>query len=278
MKNSIMLIFCLVLVSCSSVKYPSIEESDAKINEYKGKMSLNAPFFNGIDSKFTAKSDLAVSVSMKSLNNILEKIAYQREDDIVIKFAYSPKIYVEEKSTLGIKYTNYVDIKSGNINVNLKSIKFESFSNNVISGSIEIEGKGDIEAGGSYLGVGASIKPMLNMYIKEPVKFDVLTADSGFIIIKPQAKEMTMKINIKINLLGLNLPWYQELPLQLKDLVKPIKIPVSFNTDFQLPVPAEKYGKNQFTFMPFILKFDNPKVKANNNKLEYQSDLELKKK
>ena len=50
-----------------------------------------------------------------------------------------------------------------------------------------------------------------------------------------------------------------------------------FDTDMKLPMPDEKAHKNQMTEGDFKLIFHKPEINANNNRIEYRADVELRK-
>lgn len=277
-KISILFLSILTLYSCSSVNYPSIEESEKSIAESKLKISMLENEINTKMPKVSNDRSLETTIAIKPINKILEKIAFSRNDDLKLKFSPSPAIYIEEKSTLGIKYTNQVDLNSGNIDINLKSLKFNEFKNNKINANIEIEGLGKVDVSVKYMGLSTSAKPDVQMYLNEQVTLDVKADNKGNLTLKPLPKKLILKAAIKLDVLGWKLPYYREIELELTEILKPITIPLALTSDFQLPVPAEEYGKGQIVFKPYTLEFSKASVKAENNKIEYQTDIDLKKK
>lgn len=268
----------LLVASCSGVKYPTVVESQNKINALQPQIVKYDEYFNARNSNAGKILDVQTSISLPAINKILDKFVSNRTDDIVIKFNNTPKIFLEEKSTLGIKYTNYVDINSGTISVNLKSLKFDSFSGNVISGTIEVEGSGDIGVSGQYMGVPASVKPKVTLYLSEPVQFTIAPTGVGMVTLTPKPKQLKLKTKIAISMLSLNLPWYQEVPLKLEELVKPMQFPIAMQSDFNLPVPSSTFSSNQFEQVPYKFNMSETKVIADKNVIEFKTNVELIKK
>jgi hypothetical protein len=170
-----------------------------------------------------------------------------------------------------------VDIDTGSLNIDLKKFTFNNFSNNIVDASIEIEGTGSIKASGKYTGVTAGVSPQIHFYLSEQIQFVVTAADSDYIRLNPVPKTVMLKTKVTIALLGLNLPYYTEIPLQTVELIKPVMIPSAVRSEIVFPIPAAQYGSDRLNFVKRYLRFTRSAVRANNNILEYRSNIDFEK-
>ena len=273
-KNSLYIVFfALLFTACSSVKYPSVEESETKIRQFSAQ---NYALDSSIKSQYLQEPlnrDVQVKISKNMLNSLLQRLAASNNTDISFLFQYTPKIYNEEKSALGIKYTNYIDLKGGKLDVNLKSLKILEFFAGKFSAQLELDGKGNLDVNGQYMGVPASAKPDVQVYLNDKVTFNVQAKDNGSLLIKPANQKLTLKIKISVKLLGWSVPYYKEIPLELAQLVKPIEVPLNFQMDFLLPQPSSVPGDNTFVQTKNRLEFLNSSVNADKTYIEYKTDI-----
>jgi hypothetical protein len=275
MKYALLILMIFIFISCKSVDYPKIEESQAKIDKYN-------PLILSLDSSIRQKKmfaiptkDLQLKINLSTLNKILQPLASNRTDDINLIFLSTKQFISENKSTLGINYTNFLNIDSGFVSLDLKSLKFDKLINNKLYANIEIEGKGNLRISGKYLGIGSNVLSNVQLYLNEPIIFDINTTNNGYVELKPLPKKLTLKTKFGVNLLGWSLPWYQEIPLELTDMVKPIRIPVSLKTDIQFPIPAQKFSENKLEFAPFQVDFTKSEFNGDANKIDYKTNLEF---
>ena len=268
-------LFSFVLFSCRSTKYPSIEESEAKVRQYSAQ---NYTLDSSIKSLFIQEPlnrDAQIKLSKNLINSLLQKLTSAQEKDISFVFLASPKIYNEEKSVLGIKYSNYVDLKGGKLDVNIKTLKILDFYSDKLTAQIELAGKGNLEVNGQYMGVPASAKPDVEIYLNEKVTFLLKPNNKGNLILKPESQTLMLKIKIAVKLLGWAVPYYKEIPLNLLQLVQPIEIPLNFPMYCQLPKPSDTPGSNQFVFKPYTVDFSNSSINCSSKYIEYKSDINL---
>lgn len=273
-KNFLYIAFlALALSACSSVKYPSVEESETKIRQFSAR---NYNLDSTIKTQYLQvplNRDIQVRLSKNLMNSLLQRLASSNNNDISFLFQYTPKIYNEEKSALGIKYSNYIDLKGGKLDVNLKSLKILDFYSGKLSAQLELEGKGNLDVNGQYMGVPASAKPDVQVYLNDKVTFLVQAKDNGSLLIKPANQKLTLKIKISVKLLGWSVPYYKEIPLELAQLVKPIEVPLNFQMDYMLPQPSTTPGDNTFVQTKNRLEFLNSSVNADKNYIEYKTDI-----
>lgn len=261
----------------SSLDIPSKEES-------RNTVRLLKPQLHAIDSAMarTISSlpkgfDLISRTRLAAVNKLLDRVAHRSLKDIHINFLSTRPLWREEKSVLGISYANYVDIDSGMLDIDLKKFRFSNFFENTINAEIEIEGTGVISASGKYAGVAATASPRIHFYLNEQIQFIVSTADSDYIRLLPVPKTVHLKTKLTIALLGLHLPYYQEIPIKTTDIVKPILVPSAISSEIVFPIPAARYGTGSFDFVKRKLRFTRAGVRTGDNVLEYHSNIRFEK-
>lgn len=268
------IVLILSIFGCaSSPKFPSITESQQKIKILTPKLDSLDRLISAKVPQSPAGFDIFTRFKREAMNRILSAFAQNRTDDITIDFLPTRPLWKEDKSVLGMTYSNYVDVESGTIAVNLKSFRFDKFDANGADASIELEGTGNIGVSGKYTGIPASATPNVQFYLFDQVHFDIFPTDSDYVILKPQPKMITLKTKISISLLKLELPYYREIPLQVADLIKPVSIPAALTSDVQFPVPASKFGGQKYEFAPRKVKFSKTAVSINNDALEFKANV-----
>ena len=170
-----------------------------------------------------------------------------------------------------------MNVDTGSLDIDLKNFMFSSVTNNTIYAQIEIEGTGTIKASGTYAGVSSNISPQIHFYLDEQIFFTVAAADSDYIRLNPVPKTVRLKTKITINLLGWNIPYYKEIPLLTTDLIKPVLIPSAVTSEIVFPIPAAQYGSQRLELVKRLLRFSRSTVRANNNVLEYRSNIDFEK-
>jgi len=267
-----------LFIGCgSSANIPSKEESQQKIAVIKPQLDSLLESINQQTIALPGGHDLISRTRASAINMLLARIANRTLADIHIDFLATRPLWKEEKSVFGINYTNFVDVDTGAFNIDLKKFLFTSFSNNIINAQIEIEGTGSIVVSGKYTGVTARSTPQIHFYLDEEIQFSVSTADSDYIKLIPIQKTVMLKSKVTIALLGWNIPYYREIPLQATDLIKPVFIPSALRSEIIFPLPAAQYGSQRLEFVKRYLRFSKSSVRANDNGLEYQSNIDFEK-
>lgn len=273
----IMFLLSLYIFSgCKSIDMPTIEQSQKLIDFYKPQINLADRNIDDKTKNLPSGNDLILRLSINPINTILKALANRREDDIKLIFSQSKNVVKEDKSILGINYTNYINIDTGSFSVNIKAINFSKFDKNIIEGRIEIEGKGEISASGKYMGVPASILPEVQIYLNEPVSFNLQATDSGYIVLKPRPSELTLKTKFFFKLLEWKIPFSYDSKLQFTDIMKPMAVPIALNTEIQFPKPSKKAGSNEMEQIPYEVQLKNTLLKTLDSKLELRSDAVFK--
>ena len=265
------------LISCNSYNLPPKEESVREIEQIRLKLGkLDAEINSKVSGRI--EKDLHIVIKQSAINNLLTKVANSRKDDLVLFFSRTIGLIKEEKSILNIKYSNYVNIDTGHISINLKKFTFDKIDNNRISGIFEIEGKGNISVTGKYSGIPASVSPDVELYLFENISFLISNNSNGNLILTPYPKTMKLKTKISINLLAWKIPWYQEVELQLTDLIKPLEIPVAISPEIKFPLPNEQAGKGNVQFTDYKVELKNTDIRLIPGIIDYQTNLQFNKK
>jgi hypothetical protein len=273
-------LFCstIFFVGCGSTSnLPSKEESITKIAEIKPQLDSLTKTIDQQAKFLPGGSDLISRTRVSAINNLLERVANRSLTDIHIDFLATRPLWKEDKSVLGIGYTNFVDVDTGAFNIDLKKFLFTLFSKNTINAHVEIEGMGSISVSGKYIGVFARSTPRAHFYLDEEIQFSVSAADSDYIKLLPIPKTVILKSKVIIALLGWNIPYYKQIPLQAADLIKPVLIPSALRSEIIFPLPAAQYGNQRLEFVKRYLRFSKSSVRANDNGLEYRSNIDFEK-
>jgi len=266
------------LTGCgSSLELPSKEESQKKISELKPVTDSLDAVISGSTQNLPKGYDIISRTRLSSINMLLNWIATIDVRDIHIDFLQTRPLWKEEKSLFGIAYSNYVDVDTGSLDIDLKKFRFTNFTHNTVNAEIEIEGTGSIRVSGKYAGVPASASPTVHFYMSEPIEFAIFAADSDYIQLVPLPKTVLLKTKVTISLLGWNVPYYKELPLHAEELIKPVIIPSALRSEIVFPVPASQYGERRVEFVRRFLSFTKTSVNAKENILEYRSNIDFEK-
>lgn len=276
-KRSCSLLFIItipILISCKNTELPSKGVSIKKIEYFSKKIdSLHADSFNFENTFEKTETDLEINLDLDVLNRVLRRFAENRKDDIKLIFLPTKPLFTEEKNIFGIKYSNFFNIDTGNFEMNIKSLKILYNSSQNIDATIELEGKGKINVSGKYTGIPVSANPLVEMYMNEPITFEVLPSKDE-VIFKPLPKILNLKTRITIKLLNWNVPYYQEIPIQITDLLKPLIIKSGFLGEIALPKPSANVP-NKFELKNYNVVFKSPKIKIEQNQLFYNSNIEF---
>ena len=279
MKNLLILLAAaLALVSCRSVDFPTVEESQKIIDLNKHKIDSLNTLVESRKPAIKLDSDLQMNLSLSSVNKVIEPVANSKQEDISVTFRETKPLFKEDKNIFGISYTNYLNVDGGNISVNLKKFRFDRLIQNKIDANIELEGKGNISVSGKYTAIPASATPLIELYLYEPITFLVLPDGRGSLILKAEPKRMVLKTKTSIKLLEWYVPWYQEVPLELTDLIQPVILPLGFKTEIGFPLPSSKNGNEKIEMAPYLINLNDTKLVLENNKIEFKTNVDFIKK
>lgn len=264
----------LLLTSCKNIELPSKEESKLKIEYFSKRIdTLHLEALNYEKTFGRIEADLEISLDLDVLNRLLRRFLENRREDIKLIFLPTRPLFIEEKNIFGIKYSNFINLDTGNLEVNIKSLKIFHSSDKSIEATIELEGKGKINVSGKYTGIPVYANPFVEIYMNETIKFEVLPSNDE-VIFKPLPKILNLKTRITIKLLNWDVPYYQEIPIQATDLLKPLGIKLGFSGEITLPKPSTNV-RNKFELKNYNVNFKSPKIKIEQNRLFYNSNIEL---
>lgn len=270
--------FLTIIAGCKSIDLPTIEQSQKMIDLYQPQIILADRNIDERTKNLPSGNDFIIRLGINPLNTILKALANRKEDDIKLIFQQSKNVVKEDKSILGIEYTNFINIDTGTISVNIKSINFSKLDRNIVEGWIELEGKGEISASGKYIGIPASISPEVQIYLKEPVSFNLESTDSSYIVLKPRPGKLILKTKFFFKLLEWRIPWSYDSQLEFSEIMNPIAVPIALNTEINFPQPSKKSGSNEMEQIPYEVMLKNTRLTTKDSKLEFRSDAFFRKK
>ncbi|MBL0174193.1 MAG: hypothetical protein IPP94_02825 [Ignavibacteria bacterium] len=272
------LVAALTMAACSSVELPTKDESREVIARSRARFDSLATVIAPVARSLPEGYDVVTRVRSAMVNRMLKAFADARADDLRIAFPPTRPLLKEEKSVLGIRYTNLLDIDTGNVVLNLRTFRFERFANNRLDALLEIDGGGKIRASGRYTGVPAGASPDIELTLSERITFDVRLTDTGTVILRPVPKQLALKAKFSVKLLEWSIPWREDIPLQLTDLIKPLAVPVALRSEIPFPVPASTFGDSKLQFVPYLLSTQRSSVTVNGDAVEFKADVEFRKK
>lgn len=270
------IVLSVILAACSSIDLPTVEESAARIARLQVDLvKAEAPLLK-YEQRFQLTRDMKTSIDPSVLNRVLKAVASQRSDDMRIGFPATRPLLEERKDLLGIAYTNRLDIDSGLVTLNLRRAELRGVRRGGVRAFIDLEGDGRISVSGKYAGVPASASPRVELSLKDSITFNVKTDATGAITLAPAKQTVKLSTTFHVNLLGWEIPWNEETPLQLDDLIAPITMPGILSGEIKLPAPAKEYktGRYEFVTLPVIIK--NTEASTENGKIEIQADIEYR--
>ena len=277
-KVTLLVALLFYMVSCKNLDLPSVEESEKAIATYNPSIEIADKVINSKRERMQVGSDIQLRVQLQTFNKITNAFSNHRNDDISINFLPKKPFMKEDKSVLGIKYTNYLDIDTGFVSMNLKKLQLNKFEKGKVGAQFEIEGKGKINVSGKYTGIPASVSPDVELYLNEWVSFKINPTDSGYIVFKPEPKKVYLKTKFYIKLLEWKIPFSKDIELELTELLKPMPIPLAFGSDIMFPVPSSESTGEKLIYLPYNIQLIGTNVNADANKLEINSKVQFNKK
>ncbi|MFC2131132.1 hypothetical protein ACFLSQ_06830 [Bacteroidota bacterium] len=278
MKKSLSNILFLIFLGCTSIDLPPIEESRRIIDFNTPQLKVAEMFIKSKTMDLPTGNDIDIAVKRDLFNRILSALANDRKQDIQVFFPPTKPLIKDEKNILGIKYTNYINVDKGYVSMNIKTLKFLKMRGNKVEALIEIEGKGKIKLSAKNTGISASVSSNVKLYLKENVEFKLKNSDSGFVILKPQPKKLSLKSKFTISILEWNIPWREEIEIEFTDILNPIAVPMAIAADIDLPIPVKFGKKGHFKDIPYKVKFSKVRLFTDDNVLRWKSYVHFKKK
>ncbi len=259
--------------SSSSAIFPPTEESVKKISVLKPQLDSLDDVLSQNTQRYSTTSNVVTRFRTNGINRLLDAFAQKRLNDIHINFLATHPLWKEDKSTFGIAFTNYVDVDTGSIVIDLKKFRIGSAHNNAVTAEIEVEGSGRIKVSGKYAGIPATASPQIHFYLNDSVQFSISTADSQAIVLTPLHKPLVLKAQISLQMVQLQIPYYREITLQSTEILKPIHIPSALTSEIVFPIPSSKFGRQKLDFVRRTLDFSRYSVSTNSNSIEIRSNI-----
>ncbi len=278
-QNILSIIVLLVFaVSCKTIDIPSKEESERVINGYGPLIQLNNSMIDQAAKKLPGGKDVIIMIRKEAINRILKELADDRYEDVKIEFLPTRHLIEDKVSLPGMEYTNYLDIDGGDVALNLKTFRFNDFKKDLVGAEIEIVGKGKISVSGKYTVLKASASLEIELKLKENVRFIIRPAAGGGMELAPLPQKIKITATFFVQLFSWKIPYSHDIELQLADLIKPVEIPMAIQTEINLPVPAKKQGDDKFENVRHKLDLNASAVSADQDILEYGTNIKINKK
>lgn len=271
----IILISLCLLDSCKTIVAPDIKESEAIIEYNKPLIQFNEALIDSRLRNKPVKTDWSIRVKLSALNNILRYLAEKSIKDILIQFLYSEKILSEKYSLLGINVENYVNLDTGNINIDIKQLEL-SGRKDTLNLKVVAAGSGSVSLSARYMGIPASASPDMEILLDELISFRVVTGNEMEIVLEAIPKKLKLKTKFYVGFLAWQIPWSKDMELEASEIIKPLKLPLSGLANISLPVPS-KPGANERQKLDYKLKLKDFFVDFENGVMELRSDIELEK-
>jgi hypothetical protein len=263
---------------CSSVELPATEVSRAASERARAEITVYDSIIARAAAPLPRGRDLILRVRRTALNVVLTPLVRQRSEDVIAVFRPTRPLVKEEKSILGIPYTNTIDIDTGRLSLNITAFSFDAADENTLEAWLEIDGSGSIDVSGRYTGVPASARPDVRLHLGEKIRFDVAQLPGGAVVLKPRPAVLQLHATFAISLLAWKLPWSQDIPLQAADLIAPIPVPAAFMTEVPFPIPAGKSGSEYIEYAPYRVIWSNSSFSTRKGILELSSTVDFQRK
>jgi len=266
-----------LLCGCSGIDLPTLEESEKQISRLSPLLEQTDGRLAVFSKKYLPVGDSEFIFRLKTdaVNRLLNAIARSRSDDLRIFFLPTRPLISEQKSVFGIRYTNHLDIDTGNVRVNLGRFYFEKVGGNRLYARIKMTGKGSLSVSGSYTGIPGSASPDVELELDERIGFVMAVSDTGSITLQPIPGELRLRIRFFVNILGWEIPWNHEIPLRSEELVPSLPLPSALSSSIRMPVPSTDKGGDGFVYTPWPVRFERTSVSAVQNRIEIRADVEF---
>ena len=272
-RHGILLLLVSVLLSaCSSIDLPTVEESQRRIAQRSRDIAAAETPLDAYARRFESGSDGVVTLRTEVVNRLFGTLASSRSDDVRVSFPPTRPLLQERKSIFGIQYTNRLDIDSGTVQLNLRRAELLPARGNVLRLLLEMEGAGRIAVSGKYTGIGATSSPRIQLSMRDTVSFAVEAGKDGGLMLIPQRGDLLLEATLHVNLLGWEVPWREDIPLRVEDLLTPIALPALFTSEIKIPVPADTYGDRNYKFAAHPVEFRDTRILLRGEQLTWLFD------
>ncbi len=243
----VLLFVSFVLPSCSTLDIPTTEESLQTIHRISPQLAFTDKAIDVISMMLPSAVHITVNLKQAALNRFIKGITENRTDDLHVLLHKTSPLVSETKTILGLPYSNYIDLDSGFMTINVKEMRFTRFSGTRVDAVFALEGKGRIRASGRYMGIPGRTSPELELSLNDVVSFDLGLVE-GNLQLRPVQKTVVLKTRMLVTLLEWKIPWSEEIDLQVADIVPAFTLPSTLRGSIQLPVPASTPGEKSVEY------------------------------
>ncbi len=231
------------MAACKTFEQPDINKSQSIIDYSDPLIKLNEALISNWIKTKPLKPAWSIRIRLEALNILLEMQAKKSLRDIIVKFTYSPKVISEKTSILGFDIENFVDIDTGNIDIDIKQLALGG-NGDTIELRISAAGRGTISLSAKYYGIPAGASPDVEATADEIIRFRVTQAGDTDIVLVPVPAKIKLKIKFYVDFLAWKIPWSENIELEAAEIIKPLKLPLSGLDKITLPVPAKPGSKS----------------------------------
>lgn len=262
----------LFTAACSSIDLPTEADSRARIARLEKSIADAERPLELYARRFESPRDVVVTLRSDMVNRLFGSLASARSDDVTIAFPPTRPLLQERKSIFGIQYVNRLDIDSGTVMLNLREAKLLLPRRDELRVLLVMEGNGRIGVSGKYTGISATSSPRIALSLRDTVSFSLEGGKKGDIMLVPLRKTMLLTATFHVSLLGWEVPWTEEIPLQVEDLIAPIALPAMVAAEIKLPVPAKEYGDRNYEFVSQPVEIRDAVITLQSRELTYMFD------
>jgi hypothetical protein len=276
MKSLIIITSILLLASCKSIDVPDIRQSQAKIDFNTPLISFNESLISSQIKLQRNDRDWNLVINLSHFNRVLKNMAKKNVKDILIKFLTSEKIISEKYSLLFFEIENYVNLDTGNIDINIKELELKG-TEDKLSLHITMSGSGAISLSAKYLGIPAGASPDMEISLDEWIEFRIIPSDNMEIVFEALPKKLHLKTKFYVDFLAWKIPWSEDFELEASEIIKPMKLPLYGFSEISLPIPSKPGSKEQHK-MDYKMSLSDFYINIEGDLLELSSNINLNKK
>jgi hypothetical protein len=270
------MLLSVILTACSSIDLPTVEESTARIARLKVDLATAERPLRAYEQRYTLSRDMRTAIDPAVVNRVLKTVATQRSDDVRIAFPATRPLLEERKSVLGIDYVNRLDIDSGLVTLNLRRAEITGLRKGAVRIYLDLEGEGRLAVSGRYTGIPGSASPRNELTLRDTATFYLKTDAKGALMLAPAKQKAILKAKFFVNFLGWEVPWSEDVALQVDELIAPITMPGVLRGEIRLPAPAKEYKSGRYEFVSIPVEIRKPEIGVKEGKIVLDADVEYR--